>query len=417
MRGFIGLFIFMSIVIAFELYVFNGLKAVFRNGMPRFFKWGYWILVVLPFVWMILWRPFLQYQMGDLKWLGNLFLGLFVTLFVTKLAFSIFLVIEDVYRISKYGGNKLLELSNKENAKAVWDSRRTFISQLGIIVASIPFMSFFYGITRGKYAYTVHRISLTFKDLPAAFDGFKVLQISDVHSGSFDSISAVARGVEMIKEQNADLVLFTGDLVNSRASEIDPYIDLFKSIEANSGKFSVLGNHDYGYFNGDEEEKTTNMQLLERHHEAMGFNLMNNSSVVLKRDGESIRLAGVENWGKAEYFPKRGDLDKAFVDCEEEDEFTILMSHDPSHWKEKILSFKKHVHLTLSGHTHGMQMGVEIPGFKWSPSKWLYPQWAGLYEEGDKKIYVNRGFGFLGFPGRVGILPEITVIELKKELV
>ena len=220
----------------------------------------------------------------------------------------------------------------------------------------------------------------------------------------------------MIKEQKADLVLFTGDLVNSRANEIEPYIDLFKSIEASSGKFSVLGNHDYGYFNGNEEEKTANMQLLERHHEAMGFNLMNNSSVVLKRDGESIRLAGVENWGKAEYFPKRGDLDKAFADSDE-NEFTILMSHDPSHWKEKILNFKKHVHLTLSGHTHGMQMGVEIPGFKWSPSKWLYPQWAGLYEEGDKKIYVNRGFGFLGFPGRVGILPEITVIELKKELV
>ena len=415
MRGIIGLFIFMSIVIAFELYVFNGLKAVFRNGMPRFFKWGYWILVIFPFIWMILWRPFLQHQMGDLKWLGNLFLGLFVTLFVTKLAFAVFLVIEDVFRISKYGGNKLLEMSNKENAKAVWDSRRTFISQLGIIVASIPFMSFFYGITRGKYAYTVHRISLSFKDLPAAFDGFKVLQISDVHSGSFDSISAVARGVEMIKEQKADLVLFTGDLVNSRANEIEPYIDLFKSIEANSGKFSVLGNHDYGYFNGDEAEKTANMQLLERHHEAMGFNLMNNQSVLIKKDGESIRLAGVENWGKAEYFPKRGDLDKAFADSNE-DEFTILMSHDPSHWKEKILGFRKHIHLTLSGHTHGMQMGVEIPGFKWSPSKWLYPQWAGLYDEGDKKIYVNRAFGFLGFPGRVGILPEITVIELKKDL-
>lgn len=406
--------IMIGILLSFEMYIFNGLKALFKNGIPRNIKWIFWVLAITPFIWISLWRVVLQDQIGDFRWLGNIILGIFFTLLITKAVFAIFLLIEDIYRVLRFSGESILSLTDKGKPTAVWESRRRFIAQMGIAIASVPFMSFLYGVTRGKYAFTVHRHTISFTDLPDKFDGFKIVQISDIHSGSFDNFHAVARGVNMIQEQNADLILFTGDLVNNRAEEIEPYIHLFEKLKAPYGKFSVLGNHDYGSYIrwGSEETEAANMNRLFENHKKMGFRLLNNESITLDKEGYSIRLAGVENWGKG-HFPKEGDLNKTFYNTPD-NEFTILMSHDPSHWTHHVLDFNKHIHLTLSGHTHGMQMGIEIPGIKWSPSKWIYPHWAGLYQKNGKYLYVNRGFGFLGFPGRVGILPEITVIELKK---
>jgi uncharacterized protein len=255
-------------------------------------------------------------------------------------------------------------------------------------------------------------VRLAFADLPEAFHGMKLVQISDIHSGSFDDKEAVARGVAMIQAENPDLLVFTGDLVNNLASEIEPYKDLFGSLSAPLGKFAVLGNHDYGdYVQWDSPAaKAANVEAVKQHNTEMGFQMLNNDSLQLTRDGQTIRLAGVENWGKPP-FPQHGDLNRALQGVAPE-EFTVLLSHDPTHWDMQVRDHAKHVHLTLSGHTHGFQMGIEIPGIKWSPVQWRYKQWAGAYEEGGQYLYVNRGFGYIGFPGRVGIWPEITVIEL-----
>ena len=406
---------FLGMLIAFDFYIFNGLKASFKNGMPRAIRWSYWLASIVPLVWVMIAMPMQQY-LGDYRWISNLFIGLFFTMLVSKAVFGSILLIEDIYRILRFSGENALRFVNSDKPVFNWESRRRFVAQLGIVLTSIPFLSFLYGISFGKYAFRVHNVKLNFPDLPEAFDGLRIVQISDIHAGSFDSVSAVQRGAEMVQAQNADIILFTGDLVNNRAEEIEPYMHLFEKLKAPMGKFSVLGNHDYAHYVPweSEEAEAENMKRLFKNHADMGFRLLNNESLLLEKKGQQIRLAGVENWGKGR-FPKEGDLDKAFVGTGS-DEFSILMSHDPSHWTHKILGFDKHVHLTLSGHTHGMQMGVEIPGIKWSPSKWIYPQWAGLYNEQGKYLYVNRGFGFLGFPGRVGILPEITVIELKKGL-
>lgn len=407
----IGMLIFLAVYLALEWYVFAGLKTLFKAGMPRALKWTYWLLVIIPVVWMFVERGVFDGQIGQVRGIHNFVIGLFVTLIITKVFFAIFLLVEDVYRVGSYAFGAIT--NGTEDAK--FPGRRRLLAQAGVAVAAVPFVSFLYGITRGKYAYTVFNQQVKFPDLPEAFEGFKIVQISDIHAGSFDSKAAVARGVEMIQAQNPDLILFTGDLVNSKATEIEPYMDLFQALKAPMGKHSVLGNHDYyGGWHRNEpgEAYQNNMKRLFEHHQSMGFNLMNNRSQKIEKNGQSIRLVGVENWGKGG-FPKKGDLDKAFAEVAD-DEFCILMSHDPSHWTQKILDFPKHIHLTLSGHTHGMQMGIEVGRLKWSPSKWIYPQWAGLYKQKEQFLYVNRGFGFLGFPGRVGILPEITVLELKK---
>ncbi len=291
-------------------------------------------------------------------------------------------------------------------------SRRKFATLSATAIAAFPFFTMLYGITKGKYRYTLNKVKLQFKDLPPAFEGFKIVQISDIHAGSLDDKAAVMEGVQMVNEQEADLVLFTGDLVNSDKNEIDPYIDIFKELKAKQGKFSILGNHDYyGVPDENPEEEKRYWESFESKFEEMGFQLMNNTNAQIEKDGAKINLLGVENWGASRFFPKRGDLDAALTNIEEED-FCILLSHDPSHWDHKVLDHPKHIHLTLSGHTHGFQFGVNMPGFKWSPAQYRYPRWMGLYKEKGQYLYVNRGFGFLAFPGRIGMWPEITVIEL-----
>ena len=323
-----------------------------------------------------------------------------------------FLFSEDIFRLISAGYHKLSGNATEFSLP----QRRRFLSMIGLGIAALPFGALLYGMYKGKYNFKVLKYTMEYEDLPDAFDGYQITQISDVHSGSFDNRKKIEYAIDLVNQQKSDVLLFTGDMVNNKTEEMYPWKDLFSTLEAKDGKFSVLGNHDYGdYISWDtEEEKAKNLQDLKNLQKEMGFDLLLNESRYLQKGADRIALLGVENWGKGG-FKKAGDLQKAKSTISK-DEFKILMSHDPSHWEEEVLPDDYHYHLTLSGHTHGMQFGIEIPGWiKWSPVKWRYKQWAGIYEEMGEFINVNRGFGFLGYPGRVGIWPEITVITLKKK--
>jgi predicted MPP superfamily phosphohydrolase len=311
----------------------------------------------------------------------------------------------------------IIGIYDKLWAKEIVDmpGRRKFVSQIALGLAAIPCASLLYGMYRGKYNFRVLNYTLHFEDLPEAFDGYRITQISDIHSGSFDNKEKIEYAIDLINEQKSDVLLFTGDMVNNKASEMLPWKATFERLKAKDGKFSVLGNHDYGdYVDWDTPaEKVQNLEDLKTIQKEIGFDLLLNESRYIEKNGERLALVGVENWGKGS-FKKAGDLKKASSQIQSDD-FKILMSHDPSHWDEEVVHDDYHYHLTLSGHTHGMQFGIEIPGWiKWSPIKFRYKHWAGIYENLNQYINVNRGFGYLGYPGRVGIWPEITVIELKK---
>jgi predicted MPP superfamily phosphohydrolase len=391
-----------------KLYALRGVKQGLRN--KRVFRVYAW-LSILSYVGGITTMICAFYHgMVGMKAYQNLIIGTMFTFIICELIMIVFFLLDDTLLLGKWIRRKAKRLPRER----LNPGRRRFIKTTGVALTSIPFVSFLYGITIGKYNFRVLNETLSFSDLPDAFDGFKILQFSDLHSGSFDSFEDVERGFAMIKEQAADLILFTGDLVNDVESEVVPYKGLLKDLQAEYGKFSVLGNHDYSEdFNlfPDEESKRKNFEAIHQHHADVDFHLMNNVNHKIEKDGDHIRLIGVENWGNG--FIQEGDLDKAIVGCEP-NEFSVLMSHDPTHWEQKVLPNDKHIHLTLAGHTHGMQMGVEIGNFQWSPIQYFYKRWAGLYQELNQYLYVNRGFGFIGFAGRVGIPPEITVITLKK---
>jgi predicted MPP superfamily phosphohydrolase len=346
--------------------------------------------------------------MIDMHFLQNFTIAFMVSVFICELIVIPFFLVDDVKDIVLY-------FRDRKKEKAIQDeSRRRFIKTTGLVVAGIPFLGFMKGITFGKYAFQVRNKTLKFPDLPKEFDGFRILQFSDMHSGSYDSFNAVKGAFDMIQEQQADLILFTGDLVNDLADEVKPYVPLLKGLKAKYGKYSVLGNHDYSNDRGlfpSEAAKEANFAALQNYHKVSGFRLLMNENTKIEKDGASIRLIGSENWGHG--FVKEGDFDKSIIGTEE-GEFSILMSHDPTHWEEKVKDHDKHVHLTLSGHTHGTQMGVEVGDFRWSPGQYFYKRWADLYQEKDQYLYINRGMGWVGFAGRVGIHPEITVITLRK---
>ena len=333
--------------------------------------------------------------------------GLFLSwlLFVTLI--SIFFLGETLVR--------LFCAPFRTKKEKVIPSRRRFVSLIGMGVAAIPFAGMIYGMLWGRYNYRVVKHTLYFDDLPEAFDGYRVVHISDIHSGSFDNAEKVQYGIDMINAQQGDVIFFTGDLVNNKAEEMRPWIAHFKQLHAKDGVYSVLGNHDYGdYVQWDSpDEKAKNLEALKQIHQQLGFCLLNNESVFLSRGQQRIAVVGVENWGQG--FIKKGNLKQALSQVDKKD-FKILLSHDPTHWQYEVLKDPNFIHLTLSGHTHGMQFGIEIPGvIKWSPAGWRYKYWGGVYKEKDRYINVNRGFGYLAFPGRVGMPPEITVIELKKK--
>jgi predicted MPP superfamily phosphohydrolase len=319
---------------------------------------------------------------------------------------------EDFFRLSKGSVNYI---AKKNTDQPFLASRRKFVSQMGLGLASIPFLSLLYGIYEGKYNFKVIKQRIYFPDLPEEFDGFKITQISDLHSGSFDNPEKINHAIDLINEQNSDIILFTGDIVNTHAKEMTPLIDTFKRIKKHQyGKYSVLGNHDYGEYISwpTEEAKEANFQAIKNLYGQIDFNLLLNEHTIIKKGNQKIALVGVENWGRN--FKKLGDINLASQGLSKED-FKILMTHDPSHWNYEVQHHDKNFHLTLSGHTHGMQFGIEIPGyFKWSLAQYIYKQWAGLYENKGRFVYVNRGLGFHAYSGRVGIMPEITVLELKK---
>ena len=337
--------------------------------------------------------------------------GLFLALFVPKIIAVIAMFGEDVIRVFvgvfyKIGGG---------SEASFMPSRRKFVSTVALGIAAIPFGALLYGMIKGKYNYKVLQYTLEFDDLPSSFDGYTLTQISDIHSGSFDNPEKVKYAVDLVNKQQSDLILFTGDLVNNVAQEMDAWKDTFATLKAKDGVYSVLGNHDYGDYVSWEsaEKKQENLKALIALQKDMGWDVLLNESRTIQKNQQAIKLVGVENWGEGG-FKKAGDLERACADVSAQD-FTILMSHDPSHWQSRVKEHPKNIQLTLSGHTHGMQFGIEIPGwFKWSPVKYRYQNWAGIYKEFGRYINVNRGFGYLGYPGRVGIWPEVTVITLKK---
>ncbi|WP_420602835.1 metallophosphoesterase [Flagellimonas sp.] len=404
------LIIISIIYIISAIYGFQGFKTLFKNV---WLHWAYGLFFLAALANFAI--RALNYVPGDgaRGQIANAG-GIFFAFLLLGLVFGIFLLLEDIVRLFVFGYNKIAGLS--ETRTQFFPSRRKFISGIALGIAALPFGALLYGMYKGKYNYKVLKYALEFDDLPDAFDGYQITQISDVHSGSFDNRKKVAYGIDLINKQQSDVILFTGDMVNDKSSEMEPWADLFATLEAKDGKFSILGNHDYGDYASwpSEEAKAQNLEDLKNLQKEIGFDLLLDTHRYLEKDGQRIALLGVENWGRGG-FKKAGDLEKAKAGVSKED-FKILMSHDPSHWEDVVLQDDYHFQLTLSGHTHGMQFGVEIPGWvKWSPVKWRYKYWAGIYKELGQYINVNRGFGFIGYPGRVGIWPEITVITLKKK--
>ncbi len=404
------LIILSIIYIVSAIYGFQGFKTLFKSSWVHLVYGLMFLAALANFIIRVL-----NYTPGDgvRGQIANAG-GIFFAFLLLGLVFGIFMLLEDIVRLFVFGYNKIAGLSEAQNR--FFPSRRKFISGIAMGIAALPFGALLYGMYKGKYNYKVLKYQLEFADLPDAFDGYQITQISDVHSGSFDNRKKVAYGIDLINEQKSDVILFTGDMVNDKAKEMKPWSDLFASLEAKDGKFSILGNHDYGDYTQweSEEAKAQNLVDLKDLQKEMGFDLLLDTHRYLEKDGQKIALIGVENWGRGG-FKKAGDLEKAKTGIDKED-FKILMSHDPSHWEDVVINDDYHFHLTLSGHTHGMQFGVEIPGWvKWSPVKWRYKYWAGIYEELGQFINVNRGFGFIGYPGRVGIWPEISVITLKKK--
>lgn len=405
-RWIFPLLVASAIIFVLEFYAFQAIKTVTRNKVIKWIWLLLGILVYLNLLYVIFTTPRSSGQTKEFQ----MAMGMMITILIPKVFILLFLLGEDVVRLV----DKTISWIRVGPSEPI-SGRRKFLSQLALITASIPFASFLYGIVVGRYNYKVLKYQLSFDDLPETFDGFTITQISDIHSGSFTNRDKIQYGVDLINEQKSDLLLFTGDIVNNKASEMHQWIDMFAALKAPYGKYSILGNHDYGDYTSwsSEQEKTENFEAIKDLHPKMGFELLCNENRFLEKDGEKISLIGVENWGKGG-FKKKGDLSLASEGVQQED-FKILMSHDPSHWDVQVKKNDFHYQLTLSGHTHGLQMGIEIPGWiKWSPSKYVYKQWAGLYEEFGRYINVNRGFGYHAFPGRVGIWPEITVIELKK---
>lgn len=403
----IRLVIFMAVLLLIDLYAFQAVKTAFRQASTA--RWAYWGFSLLVYASLAYLFVIFDRDKGPQNIHFQYIMALSILSLVPKIIVLLGMAGEDVFRI---GEGTIRKLAGSE--KEFMPDRRRFVSQTALALAAIPFAGIIHGVLKGRYNYRVIRKTLIYEDLPSEFDGLQITQISDIHSGSFDNRDKIRYGIDLINEQRSDLILFTGDLVNNRAEEMEPWINEFSRLEAPMGKFSILGNHDYGdYVNWPSgEAKQENILKLYRTHEEIGFRLLRNENVQIEKDGASLDLIGVENWGHG--FVQHGDLDKASAGLEDKS-FKILMSHDPSHFDKVVKSFSKFIHLTLSGHTHGMQFGIEIPGLiKWSPVKFRYPKWAGLYEEFGRKLYVNRGFGFLAFPGRVGIWPEVTVLTLRK---
>ena len=402
------------LITAFDIYCFNALMAVFKNwkrGTKRIFGIAYWSFSILLIIGVF----------------AGIYLNLFLTLraiilvafFLTvacKLAMLPFLVLDDLRRLYIKLFKKKEIIKDQPISEAEPISRSEFLVKAGLVAAAVPLTSLSWGIISGAYDYQIRKVNLVLPNLPKAFDGITMAQISDIHSGSFYNKTAVKGGVELLLAQKPDFVFFTGDLVNNLTNEVKDYQDIFSKVKAPLGVFSSLGNHDYGdYYFGKTSSpaKVKNLKDMVDVHKIMGYDLLMNENRRLKVDGEEIGILGIENWGMGR-FPKYGKMELA-VQNTDDLPVKLLLSHDPSHWRGEVLEKYPQIDAMFSGHTHGMQFGVRLKEYQWSPVQYIYKEWAGLYQEQKQQLYVNVGYGFLGYPGRVGILPEITVFTLKRE--
>ena len=418
----IGIFIVIAVMLLIELYAFKSIAVSLDNAAALTRKlviWGYWLLTAGVFTLSILAMVNFREWRSDHPTLLMVSMAAFMVIGAPKLVLASFHLIDDLRLAVQWIGAKLMSPGVAGGSDLADSgskiSRSTFITQVGYVGAGLTFASFLYGVTLGKYKFRVIDHNVPLAKLPLGFAGWKVVQISDAHLGSFlDDREPIEKSIELINSLDPDLILFTGDLVNVEASEAEPWIDVFSKLKARHGKFSILGNHDYADYGAmsEEQREASRKRIVEIHRE-MGFDLLLNENRILEANGDRLAVVGVENWGKG--FKQKGDLPKALRGTENLD-CRILLSHDPTHWEEQVLGKEQGIQLTLSGHTHGMQMGIEIPaiGLKFSPARLRYRRWGGLYTEGNQHLHVNRGFGFIGFPGRVGMPPEITLLNLQQ---
>lgn len=401
--------IFLLFAIVIELYAYQAIKTTFEN------KWIvriYTIFSILTIIFLVVSFSKFDRTVGQNP-STLMTIGLLLLVYVPKLLIGVFMLFEDIFRLV-FG--LIQHFSNSSEATSFLPERRKFISQAALAFAFIPFSGLIYGIFKGRYNYKVIKTPIYFDDLPDEFDGFKILQISDLHCGSFDNKDKIKYGVDLINEQEYDMLVFTGDLVNTHAEEMDGWYELFGNIKQGKfGNYSILGNHDYGEYIKwpTYEDKQKNFEGIKNIHPKIGWDLLLNEHRTIKKGNSEITLIGVENWGAK--FQQKADLAKAIKGVDNE-AFKVVLTHDPSHWDLVLQKDPFNYHLTLCGHTHGMQFGIEIPGWvKWSPVQYVYKHWAGLYQKEKRHIYVNRGFGYHAYPGRVGIWPEISILELKKK--
>ncbi|HVD99178.1 MAG TPA: metallophosphoesterase [Cytophagaceae bacterium] len=424
MRSLTFVSVLLLVFLTVDVYVFQGVKALTSSFPPTTRKvlyilyWSLTAIVVGSFAGTF----FFTFEKWN-KIFRTILISVAIISFLTKFVFMLFLFVDDIQRGIRWVVQKISEWfrpvpAAPENALAPASDaipRSEFLLKAGLVAASVPLVGMTWGIVSGAHDYRVRRQKLALKNLPSQFNGLKIVQLSDIHSGSFYNKTAVKGGIEMALNEKPDLIFFTGDLVNNEAVEMKNYIEVFNKLKAPLGVYSVLGNHDYGdYVNWSSmEAKRENLRNLMNIHKQMGWDLLMNEHRMLESGGDKLAIIGIENWGAKGHFPKYGKLDKAHQHTDEA-AVKLLLSHDPSHWDAQVRKEYKDIDVMFSGHTHGMQFGIETKVIKWSPVQYMYEQWAGLYKDGDQHLYVNRGYGFIGFPGRVGILPEITVIELVK---
>ena len=409
-----ALFIFILVFLLIDIYVFQAVINVSKDWSPvwkQVARFGYWAPTVISVLGLLWWSFSDPYRGTD--YLRIYVLAGSAILYFSKLFAVLFLFIDDVQRVVRW----VVQFFSKKSpsdlpGEAI--TRSQFLSQAALVASAVPLGLSVYGIVSGAHDYRVKRVTLKFPNLPKSFDGIRIGQLSDIHSGSFWNKNAVKGGVEMLMNEKPDLIFFTGDLVNNESSEVKDYIPIFEKIKAPLGVFSITGNHDYGDYRAwqSKEAKQKNFNDLMEAHKLLGYDLLLNEHRMIEQNGDKLAIIGIENWG-AGRFSKYGKLDQAYANTDEA-ATKILLSHDPTSWDAIVRPNHKDIDLTLSGHTHGFQFGVEIANIKWSPCQYVYKQWAGHYQEGNQHLYVNRGYGYLGYPGRIGMPPELTVIELKR---
>ncbi|MCB2409672.1 metallophosphoesterase [Hymenobacter lucidus] len=410
--------LFVVLLLGVDWYVFQAVRTVSQGASAatqRFIAAGYWLLTVISLL-GILWMAVSRGTPPTL--LRTYLTSAIMVLFVSKFVVVLFLLVDDAGRLVRFIASKFGAQPDPLGDGSRGISRSQFINRLALLAGGIPFAALIWGMVKGATDYQVKNVVLKFPNLPASFDGFKLLQISDLHTGSFNANpEPLHRAVALINKQQADLVFMTGDLVNNIATEVEPHIEALAGIQSKLPIYSVLGNHDYADYVdwselGGAAAKKANLDRLKNNHAKIGWKLLLDESHTIERGGEKIAVLGVQNWGAQMRFPKYGNLAQAHA-ASGDAPFKILLSHDPSHWEAQVLNYPD-IDLTLSGHTHGMQFGVNLSFLKWSPVQYVYKQWAGLYNKGKQYLYVNTGLGFIGYPGRVGFLPEITVFELRR---